>query len=305
MAKRTLVKQVSDAFDAIFKPGTSRHQAKAEGTDHTTLFSYQSLRTYKSRTIAAVKWIKQERHSGHLLELRQITHDDWIAYVRHCEERGLAGGSIRATIAAIHKLEHALRERGWWRGDTPYAPQITTSIPRSTPRFGFSLTHARAIIHHLTGEVQMAARLALSSGLRINEIARLRTEDIDFTAGTIHVQRTNAKGGRERLVTSLLDPNVLRDIPQDRNYVFSNPNGLARQANREIATARDTTGVSRGTGLSMHAFRAAYAEQFLRQALDKGLNEDTARQALTLQLGHSRPSVTYRYCPRLTPRTRQ
>lgn len=301
MPTRSLVKQVSDAFDSIFKPGTSRHQAKLDGTAAGVIFSYQSLRTYKARVIAAVRWIKQERYAGHLPELRTITHADWIAYIRDGEDRKLAGGSLRATIAGLHKLEAGMRQRGWWRNEAAFVPPITTTTPRSTPRLGFSLTHAHAITDQLTGEVQLAVRLALSSGLRINEIARLRVEDINFANHTILVRGSNAKGGRERLVTRLLDPTVLAAIPRDRNYVFTNPGGFARVAQRQVAAARDALGIAAGTGLGMHAFRGTYAEQFLRRAITTdGLPEAAARKALTLQLGHSRIDVTYRYCPKIT-----
>jgi len=300
MPTRSLVKQVSDAFDSIFKPGTSRHAAKLAGTADQTIFSYRTLSTYKARAIAAVRWIKHERYQGELRELRAITHDDWIAYIRDGEERKLAGGSLRASIAGLHKLEAGMRQRGWWRDDAAFVPSIRTSVPRSTPRLGFSQSHATAIVANLVGEVQMAARLALSSGLRINELARLRVEDIDFANQTILVRSSNAKGGRQRLVTRLLNPEVLAAIPRDRNYVFSNPGGFARVAQRQVAAARDAAGVGAGTGLGMHAFRATYAERFLRRALADGLSESAARTALTAQLGHTRIDVTYRYCPRLT-----
>lgn len=301
MPTRSLVKQVSDAFDGIFKPGTSRHEAKLDGTAAGAIFSYQSLRTYKARVIAAVRWIKQERYAGRLHELRAITHTDWTAYIEACEDRKLAGGSLRATIAGLHKLEAGMRQRGWWRDKAAFVPQLSTSTPRSTPRLGFSQAHAQAIIGQLTGEVQLAAQLAFSSGLRINELARLRVEDIDFENKTIKITRSNAKGGRERLVTRLLDPSVLAAIPRDRNYIFTNPSGFARVAQRQVAQARDHLGIGAGTGLGMHAFRATYAEQFLRRAITTdGLTEAAARKALTLQLGHSRIDVTYRYCPKIT-----
>jgi len=301
MPTRSLVKQVSDAFDSIFKPGTSRHEAKLAGTADQTIFSYRTLSTYKARAIAAVRWIKQERYGGELRELRAITHDDWIAYVRDGEDRKLAGGSIRATIAGLHKLEAGMRQRGWWRDEAAFVPQISTSIPRSTPRLGFSEAHAQAIISQLNGEVQLAARLAISAGLRLNELARLRVEDIDFENKTIKIVRSNAKGGRQRVVTRLLDPDVLADVPRDRNYVFTNPGNVARVAQRQVATARDAVGVGAGTGLGMHAFRATYAERFLRRAMTTDdLTEAAARRALTLQLGHTRVDVTYRYCPKIT-----
>jgi integrase len=301
MPTRSLVKQVSDAFDSIFKPGTSRHEAKLQGTAGQVIFSYQTLKTYKARAIAAVRWIRDNRYAGQLRELRVITHDDWIAYIRDGENRKLAGGSLRATIAGLHKLEAGMRQRGWWRNEAAFVPQIGTSVPRSQPRLGFSQAHAAAIVANLTGEVELAAQLALSSGLRINELARLRVEDIDFENKTIKIVGSNAKGGRQRIVTRLLDPTVLASIPRDRNYVFTNPGNFARVAQRQVAAARDAAGISAGTGLGMHAFRATYAEQFLRRAITTdGLSEAAARRALTLQLGHSRVEVTYRYCPKIT-----
>ena len=300
---RSLLKQVNDALDRVTRIGQSRHQAKADGTAARLIFSHSTRTTYADRCITAVRWVVEQRPD--LTQLRDLTAADVRAYIRHCEEQELSGGHIRGALAALRKLEHGMRALRWWTARHPLVPaDLGTTIPRSTARMGFSWPDAHRIIAGLdhAPEAQLATRLALSAGLRISEIARLREQDLDRTHGTITVR--SGKGGLTRVITHLHDPRVLADLPTGRNWLFDNPGNLVRRVQKHIALVRDTLAIDGGTGRNAHSFRAAYAERFLRQAIEHdGISEDRARSALSVQMGHTRRSVTYRYCPRLTPKT--
>jgi len=297
--RRSLVRQVNQALDTVMRIGQSRHQAKIEGTADRKIFSFKTRSTYGDRCIAAVKRIKAL--DPNVRELRDISHDHLRAYITDCEDRGLAGGSIRGTIAALHKLEHGLRALRWWSSPEPFVPtDLRTSTHKSPPRLGHSWPDAQRLLNALQGEAQLAARLALSSGLRASEIAHLREEDLDRQAGIIRVRSASAKGGRARTVTELHNPSILRDLPTGRNWIFDNPGGLVRRVEKQIARTMDELGIDRGTGRNLHGLRAAYAERFLRDRIERGIDEDQARRELTRQLGHNRIDVTYRYCPRLS-----
>lgn len=338
----SLTKQITEAFDAITRIGQSRHQAKQRNIAHQFIFSHRTRTTYQGRCITAVRWIRDQRPPDQpLRQLREITPAEWRAYINHCDARGLSGSGTRSTIAALRKLEQALRERQWWTGEEPFIPtDLAAAEPRSLPRFGFDQDMAAAIIDELDGSSQLAARIAVTTGLRVNEIARLRVADVDFEQKTITVRSASAKGGRSRVVDRILDPSVLDAIPRHQNFVFPGAGStVAKQFQRDVAAARDrvlhqqptatTASATAGAGgssgqrkvprwnsrrskvapdpvpttpgMNMHAFRGTYAEQLLRHLVfTEGWREVDARRELAAQLGHGRTNVTFRYCPALT-----
>jgi integrase len=302
--RRSLNHQVVDALNAVTRIGESRHAAKEAGTAGRLIHSNGARRTYQQRCVTAVAWM--QHHRPEIRELRDITHDDITAYFADCQARGIA--STRTIRAALNKLEHGLKARRWWSATTPWMPNIAISTPRSNngPRYGWSPDKCQQLIEHLGGEARLAADIALNTGLRISEIVRLRASDINREKGEITVQ--NGKGGRTRIVTWLRDPSVLDRIPQENDSIFAwggrRQRSVEDAIRTQVAAARDALELP-ADGRNMHALRSAYAAAFVETVLARGVDEDSARSLLTLQLGHNRTSITYRYVPRLTPATRR
>ena len=297
---RSLIKQVQDCFEAVAALGESRHAAKFVGTAQRQVFSHATYTTYLDRCIAAVRWIRAERNPQ-LRELRAITHADLEAYIRHCERSGHAGGSIRSTISALRKLEAGMRARRWWSDPTPWVPaDLQTQTPRSPARLGFSLADVEDLLAHVGSEARLAIRIALAANLRIHEIVTLRVADIDREQQTITVR---GKGGKLRTVP-VRDPTLLAELPSRGNWLFKgSPRSAIRRIQQDIAQARDVLAIP-GPGMNAHAVRALYAELSLREAIDAGIEEANAREAISRQMGHNRVSVMSAYCPPLTERPR-
>ncbi len=124
--------------------------------------------------------------------------------------------------------------------------------------------------------VHLIAELQYSTGMRIDEVAHLKAEDVDLEAGTIEVRR--GKGGRRR--TTFLNEYArgvlavyLRDMRQlvlqpknDPTLLFgANSDSLSRIMAQELERASAALGLGR---LRSHDFRHAFAFHLLRSGAD-------------------------------------
>ena len=152
-------------------------------------------------------------------------------------------------------------------------------------------------------EARLAIRIALAANLRIREIVTLRVADIDRERPTLTVR---GKGGKVRTV-GVRDPTLLAELPSRGNWLFKGtPRSVIRRIQQDIARARDALELP-SSGMNAHAVRALHAELAVREAIEAGIDETAAREAISRQMGHNRVSVMSAYCPPLTacPRTRR
>jgi hypothetical protein len=125
--------------------------------------------------------------------------------------------------------------------------------------------------------------------------------DIDREQQTLTVR---GKGGKRRSVL-VRDPTLLAELPTRGNWLFKgSPRSVIRRIQQDIARARDALDIP-GEGMNAHAVRALHAELAVRQALEAGIDETAAREAISRQMGHNRVSVMSAYCPPLTDRPRK
>ncbi len=282
----------------------SRHAAKAAGAAHQAIFSHNTYRSVQQRVNTLLSNLPPELRPKLLGDLSPEAIR-WSVAAMH--ERGLKGTTIRSTLSALRKLATGMQAKGWCklRPDELVPDDLYTGLTSSAPRGGYSLSQVEQIISRVRRdprdgpEFERMIRLLVASGLRHNELARLREADLDRTAGAIHVRGTNAKGGRERVVTpDDLGRAKLRDalaaIPTGRHWLWTDGPILTRRLQDAIRAACDELGI---TPKGLHGLRATFAEGFLARRMAAGLSEQQARRELTLLLGHNRIQVTYRYVP--------
>ena len=129
----------------------------------------------------------------------------------------------------------------------------------------------------------------LSSGLRINELANLKTQDVDFDKLTVHVK--NGKGGKDRTVfiTPVAKKYILQYLAWNRHkseYVFTTRLDGKYSTNGFGYTMRE---MSKMCGIHIHPHR-----------FRRTLATDLARKGMPIQeiqklLGHSKISTTQTY----------
>lgn len=81
----------------------------------------------------------------------------------------------------------------------------------------FSHQEAIAVISHLQGESQLVAMMIYGTGMRINEVLRLRVKDVDFAMHEIFVR--NGKGDKDR--TTLLPDTLVEQLKHQINVALA------------------------------------------------------------------------------------
>ena len=136
----------------------------------------------------------------------------------------------------------------------------------------------------------MPAELVLRCGLREDEIAGLKGENIDVEQKLLHI---TGKGVRFRQVP--ITEVLLIHLNRSKQYLFT-PSASWRVGFRR--TVRDAT---RELGIEIsgvHQLRANYAQNKYVDFLAQGMDDHEARGRVSELLVHARIDVTYKYVPK-------
>jgi integrase len=152
-------------------------------------------------------------------------------------------------------------------------------------------------------------RLAVTTGMRLSEIALLRWEDLDFRAGMLHVPE-ETKTGTRVLPMSKEAPAVLHEQRERRKavgresgelspFVFVHDNGATYGTEYERRRISEVTRASAraaglGAGVGFHTLRHTAASWMV----SRGVSLYDVQKVL----GHSTPTLTQRYA-HLAPAT--
>jgi integrase len=112
----------------------------------------------------------------------------------------------------------------------------------------------RALVNAAAEYLKPILKLALTTGMRCNEILKTKWKDFDVTLGKIRIPIENAKSKRERYID--VDPDLcveLDSLPRKSEYIFLNP-----ETGRRIKDVRG-------------CFKAACKEAGINTGLKKGI----------------------------------
>lgn len=155
-----------------------------------------------------------------------------------------------------------------------------------------------------------AIEITYRSGLRVNEVAHLKREDIDLQKKTIYVSREGAKNGRARVVP-IQDKDLkyykelLDRSPQNGYLTNITGDSINKAIRRAMNATRDDRGVSLGDKYKQteHAIRKLYATNRMRE--ERGIEPLKDRKEemkcwdkVSKELGHGEGRINlYRvYC---------
>lgn len=215
-------------------------------------------------------------------DVDSITIEDlelWLGHDWKPETRKSARTSVCLFFAWAHRRGHLERD--------PSADLPTVSIPmaeaRPAPLAVIRETLARADASPDWRD-PLLVRLALHAGLRVHEIAKVHTRDVEGERLRIH-----GKGGRSRLVQ--LSPALLLAIRDRRGYLF--PGRIDGHLSAGYVQRR----IDR-------LMPAGWTPHTLRHAAGSAVYEDSGFDLFATQafLGHSKPETTRRYVH--TPKAR-
>lgn len=210
------------------------------------------------------------------------------SYLLHLlQERRAAPGTVNVYAAAIGFLYRVTLKR-----PEVVAEVVRMKTPMRLPRFPSGPEVARLLVALPTARLQAMAMLAYGAGLRVSEIVRLETTDIDAKRMVIHVRE--AKRGRARYV--MLSPRLLSTL---RAYwKAAKLSGPRLFAGRHPGTPLDRTAIHKafskaarkaglGKSLGPHALRHGFATHMLERGTDL--------RTLQVLLGHASMKSTAIY----------
>lgn len=210
-----------------------------------------------------------------------------------------APGTANKLLAALEKVHLGCTKLGWTKESCPITPELREWVKTfrddsdvRSPRFGYRPEDAEKVVAFLKNKKSayaLPAELALLCGLREDEIAGLKGENIDAKQKLMHI---TGKGGRYRPVP--IPEGLLNQLNCSKQYLFT-PSASWRAGFRR--TVRDAT---RALGIEIsgvHRLRSNFAQKKYKEFIDQGLDKREARRQISELLGHARIDVTYKYVP--------
>ena len=206
----------------------------------------------------------------------------------------------------ISKLFTTAKRWGLFAGENPAS---AVELPEKTPvreKHALNAEQTRAVLAALREPARTMVMLAAQTGMRVGEILALRWEDVDFTAGTIHVRRNCYRGvmgtpkNKKQRVLPL--PRPLARALQDRRLtdcglIFSTAKGTPLDYGNLLHRFLKPAGARVGMPwLSWHV---------LRRSLATYLGQRGFVLEAKAQLGHARLSTTEQYMDHSTAAQRK
>lgn len=260
---------------------------------------------------AAQAWFKWRARSGTVATKTRVQDRDRVSrFVVAVGDRPFGPGAVRVwaatlgTLAPASRRAHASTVRTWlaWCETEGLASSGTAAavpryrVPASVPR-ALSADERDAVLAHVHDDrARLAVALMLGIGLRLHEVTRLTTSDVDLRAATVLVR---GKGSHERLLPlpqrcRVMLAEVCHSRPAGAPLVCSQRGTeLSTSAmSRLIRQAMEDAGVKRAPrdGRSAHCLRHTCASE----VLEAGAPLHVVRELL----GHSNIATTSIYLRR-------
>jgi integrase len=186
-----------------------------------------------------------------------------------------APGTVNKLLAALEKVHLGCTKLGWTNEPCPITPELREWVKSfrddsdvRAPRFGYKPEDAERVVSYLI-EKQSAyalpSELALRCGLREDEIAGLKGENIDGEKKLLHI---TGKGGRYRPVP--LPDDLLRQLNRSKQYLFTPSASWRAGFRRTVREATKALGIEIS---GVHRLRANFAQNKYQDFLAQGMNE--------------------------------
>ncbi|HXM91274.1 MAG TPA: tyrosine-type recombinase/integrase [Candidatus Dormibacteraeota bacterium] len=127
--------------------------------------------------------------------LTAITKEDVRGFIGSLYTKGFAASTIQARLDALRCLGDCLHLGGQTRASVPRY-LLRRKLPKRLPPVKSEKEIQRLIAATRTPRDLAIMELGYASGLRVNELANLRVEDINLRAGSLTVRQ--GKGGDDR-----------------------------------------------------------------------------------------------------------
>ena len=262
----------------------------------------RTLSDYEGYFFRFAAWMKTEKPEAALL--RDVTHADAAAFVRHLAGLKLSGNTVNKNLAFLKTLFHTLREPGKITAN-PF-DEIARRKQVTMSRRPLTIEELKKIIETATGELQTLFMLGTFTGLRLGDAATLRWDETDLARKII--RRIPNKTARTGAPVILGLPEILvRHLDGlKRRGPFVMP-GIAREyagdcsplCNKIQAHLKncgiETTKPGTGPGTGKRAVTVAGFHSLRHSFVSLHAQAGTPQAILQKMAGHSNPMMTEHY----------
>lgn len=276
------------------------------------LESVGTVRNYESALRVAAAWAQENKIDG---GLRGMSVED---AVRFLHERSTEVG--QKTIDLDRQALQCMMQNVTHKLDANERLEMVKGLPQQLTSRVYTPEQVQAIADHQQPHNGLATEIAYATGVRASELLTLRpiedrTPDIRLRDGVDRTLETkftgredsvaytvHGKGGliREvRIPTALADrleatrlpePKVIQDRGINRETWYGIGGGNAWSAS-VTRTSEKLFGWSHGA----HGLRHTYAQERMTELRQQGLQESTAKETVSQEVGHFRPDITDTY----------
>jgi integrase/recombinase XerD len=221
------------------------------------------------------------RFAGPRADVTSFDRTVLVQYVEHLfGEHHLKETSTKRHIASLRSLFRWLEDAGTVAEDPFRGARVRIRLPRRLPRV-LSRAELAAILDHRPGAdfssltARIATEILFATGIRVAELASLRDDDIDLTAGVITII---GKGSRQRRV--YIPDSEIRELViayrharnarghETESFLINSRGGPASPQfiRRLVRTLGENAALSRR--VTPHMFRHSVATYLLEEGVD-------------------------------------
>jgi site-specific recombinase XerD len=248
-------------------------------------YSSQTVKTYMHIVTHFTQWLP--------VPLSSVTRNEIGAYVDHLQRRHLTPKTVTSYLQTVRIFfDHCINEEGIVMNNP--VTKIAIRLPKPLPRHltDDQVTNLLAVITKVRDRAMFM--LMLRCGLRVEEVARLTTDAVEYKRRQLFVM--NGKGAKDRMVylsddaaTALLTCIEKRSSKTRALFVVEKgPQRGQPISIRGIQKRIEYYARKSGGAASCHSLRHTMATQLL--------NADAPLCSIQDLLGHSHITTTQRYC---------
>lgn len=227
--------------------------------------------------------------------IEKVDRKKILCFIDHLIDKSLNPKTINCYLDSIRSFYHYLKDEEGINMENPVKRGYLLKLPKPLPRFLRDEEIKKLLAAVDSRRDRAIFYLMLRCGLRVQETAGLRLDDIDLRRGTIVVR--SGKKGKGRMVYMSTDAHSaviefleVRPPARDR-HLFLVDKGVHKGKSisvRGIQKRMEYYARQAGQHTTCHQLRHTMATQLLNAGADLTVIQDL--------LGHSRIATTQRYC---------
>ena len=205
--KKSLILLVKEELDSKLAIGSSKQQAKINGTYRQHIYSWGTFKTYLQQCCQFVKWCKAAAKEDSSKQPRTLEDcKQYVArYMQHLQQQKYSAYTQKLVLSALCKLYN----------EYPTESRPFDLLNQQQARHRADITRSRNAVsrdtHFSEKNNADVVTFCKCTGLRRTELQQIRGIDLDINTNILMVYR-GTKGGRIRMVPVMGSPEELETV---------------------------------------------------------------------------------------------